>query len=196
VLVLAYFFITDTGLDEYWLSSWVPVSYQARVQVVLVRLRQRLTRWVWAQVAIAVYFALTFSTGLALLKVHFAFTIGLIGGMLEIVPYLGGAIAVLLAILSALTVDPLKALWVVILYLIVTEVESHILAPAFFGRVMGLHPAIILIALLVGAKLKGIVGVFFAVPTAVVLTAVLQEMRTSVVSPELDSTASNEREKR
>jgi predicted PurR-regulated permease PerM len=71
---------------------------------------------------------------------------------------------------------------VVLLYVVVMEIEAHIVAPALYGRVIGLHPALILIALLIGAKTKGILGIFFAVPILVVLAAVLEEVRATLVS--------------
>jgi predicted PurR-regulated permease PerM len=184
VLVLVYFFVTDVELGERLLARWVPTSYRSRTRLVVARVRQRLTRWVWAQVIIAVYFAVVFSIGLFLLRVHFAFIIGLVGGVLEIVPYLGGAVAMTLAVLSALTIDPWLALWVIVFYIVVVEIESHIIAPALYGRVIGLHPAFILIALLVGAKTLGILGVFLAVPIAVVLTTLLQEIAATRQQPE------------
>ncbi len=184
VLVLAYFFATDVELGQRLLARWVPASYQSRTRLVVARVRQRLTRWVWAQVIIALYFAVVFSTGLFLLRVHFAFIIGMVGGVLEIIPYLGGAVAMSLAVLSALTIDPWLAAWVIIFYLVVVEIESHVIAPALYGRVIGLHPAFILIALLVGAKTLGILGVFLAVPIAVVLTTLLQEIAATQEQPE------------
>ncbi len=182
VLVLAYFFTNSTGWDEHLLNGWVPPRHWPRVRVVVVGLRRRLSRWAWAQAVIAVYFALIFSAGLALLGIPFAFTIGLVGGVLEIVPYLGGVTATLLAVISALTVNPWLALWVILLYVVVMEIEGHIVAPALYGKVIGLHPALILIALLVGAKTKGILGIFFAVPILVVLAALLEEVRATLVS--------------
>jgi predicted PurR-regulated permease PerM len=180
LLVLAYFFATDTGMAKRLLTAWVPDHHQSQVQNFMARLRNRLTRWVWAQVAIAFYFAVVFSLGLTLLGVPFALTIGLTGGVLELIPYLGGAVSLLLAILSALSVSPLLVLWVVLFYAAVVEVEAHIIAPAFYGRVMGLHPAVVLIALLIGAKARGVIGVLFAVPVAVVLAAVVQEVQSNL----------------
>ena len=78
--------------------------------------------------------------------------------------------------MSALTVDPWLAVWVILLYAVVVQVQSHLVAPAFYGRAMHLHPAAVLVALLIGAKAKGIIGVFFAVPVAVVLLTLLQEL--------------------
>ncbi len=67
--------------------------------------------------------------------------------------------------------------------LVVVEIESHVIAPALYGRVIGLHPAFILIALLVGAKTLGILGVFLAVPIAVVFTTLLQEIAATRQEP-------------
>lgn len=184
ILILAYFFTTDISLGQRLLLHWIPSHYQPQAQVVRDRLRRGLTRWIWAQIAIAVYFALVFSIGLSLLGIPFAITIGVVGGVLEIIPYVGGIVALLLAILSALTVDPFLALWVILLYLVVTEVETHIIAPSFYGRAMGLRPAVVLIALLVGAKANGVLGVLFAVPVAIVLAALSQEVQMALITGE------------
>jgi predicted PurR-regulated permease PerM len=177
MLILAFFISTDASLGKRVLNDWLPGPYRVRIDRLCNRLRHRLTRWMWAQAGIALYFVVTFSAGLALLGVPFAFTIGLVGGTLEIIPYLGGAVAVVLAMLGALTVRPLLVVWVFVLYLVVTELESHVIAPAFYGRAIGLHPAVVLVALLVGVKAGGVVGVLFAVPVAVVLVALLGEAR-------------------
>ena len=178
MLILAFFISTDASLGKRMLNDWLPASHRARLGRLWKRLQHRLTRWMWAQAGIALYFVVTFSVGLALLGVPFAFTIGLVGGILEIIPYLGGAVAVFLAVLSALTVRPLLAVWVFVLYLVVTELESHVIAPTFYGRAIGLHPAVVLVALLLGVKAGGVVGVLFAIPVAVVLAVLLGEART------------------
>jgi predicted PurR-regulated permease PerM len=176
VLILTYFFVTDIGLGERLLDAWLPDRYRSRTEMIVKHLQHRLTRWMWAQFAIAAYFAVVFSIGMRILGVPFAFTIGTVGGVLELVPYLGGVVAVLLAALSALTVHPLLVIWVLLFHIVVVEVEAHIIAPAFYGRMVGLHPAAILVALLIGAKMQGLLGVLFAVPAAVVLLAFLQEL--------------------
>jgi predicted PurR-regulated permease PerM len=66
-----------------------------------------------------------------------------------------------------------------------------LLAPALFGRMVGLHPAAILVALLIGIKSGGIVGVFFAVPVTVVLLTVLDEVRAVASSPDTAATGSD-----
>ena len=175
VLALAFFLATDTELSARFISAWVPPARRSQFVGFMDDLSQRLARWVWAQIGIAFYFAVTYSLGLTILRVPFALTIGVVGGVLEFIPYVGGFIALLLAVLSAITVYPLLGLWVVVLHVVVVFVESHFIAPTFYGRVIGLHPGIVLIALVAGAKAAGVVGLLFAVPVAVVLAAFVQQ---------------------
>jgi predicted PurR-regulated permease PerM len=177
MLILTFFLATDEDLPERTMVRWMPDAYEVNIRSLWARLEARLSRWVWAQAGIATYFAVIFSIGLTLLNVPFALTIGLLGGVLEIVPYLGGFVSLLLAMVSALSVEPILALWVFVFYTIVVEIEAHVVAPAFYGRIMGLHPAAALVALLIGAKAAGVVGALFAVPLTVVLVAILQETR-------------------
>jgi predicted PurR-regulated permease PerM len=177
VLVLAYFFAADDALGEQLVRALTPVRHQTQVKLVLAQLHQRLGRWVWAQLGIGLYFAVAFGVGLAILGVPFAPTIALVGGVIEIIPYVGGVLALLIGVMSGLTVSPWLALWVLGWYTVVSQVQSHIIAPTFYSRVMYLHPAAVLVTLLIGAKIGGIGGVFFAVPLGVVLITLLQEIR-------------------
>jgi predicted PurR-regulated permease PerM len=176
-LVLGYFVAADTELGKGMFEVWVPARHKAALRELLGRLERRLTRWIWAQLAVGLYFALAFTLGLSLLQVPFSITIGIVGGVLEVIPYVGGVIAFTLAVLSALTINPWLALWVAVFYLLVVELESHVVAPALYGRVLDLHPAVVLLALVVGGKLGGVIGLLFAVPVVVVLAALLEEAR-------------------
>lgn len=177
VLILAFFLASDTSIGPRLVQSLVPGRYRPQFLLVAGRLRDRLGRWIWAQLAVAFYFALTFGIGLTVLGVPFALTIALIGGVLEIMPYVGGTIAVILGTLSALTVNPWLAVWVILFWVVVVEVKGHIIEPTFYGRAIHIHPAAVLVALLIGVKAKGIVGVFFAIPVAVVLLTLLEEIQ-------------------
>lgn len=174
LLILSYFFTTDTGWNGR-LLFWIPPAQQPSVSQMLDHLQERLTRWVWAQILISLFFAVTFGTGMGLMHVPFALTIAVVSGVLGLIPYVGNIIALLFATISALTISPALALWVVVLNLVVGNVAAHILAPWLYGRAMGLHSAWMLLALLCGAKIAGVMGVFFAVPVTVIITAVLQE---------------------
>jgi predicted PurR-regulated permease PerM len=189
VLILTYFFATDVRLGEGLLRRWIPPYYGSRARLLMTHLHHRLSRWVWARLAVAIYFGVVSSVGLTWLGVPFALTIGLLGGVLEIVPYLGSTVALILAMVSALTVRPLLGLWVALFCAVVIEVKGHVLEPAFYGHATGLHPAAVLIVLLVGVKAGGVIGVLFAVPVVVVLGALLEEVQAVLMEPEAEARA-------
>jgi len=181
LLSLTYFLTVDSAWGRDLILSWIPAVHHPHLQNMFHAISQRLTRWVWSQVALSLFFALAFSLGLWLLGIPFAFTIGLVGGLLTIVPYVGGLIGALLALLSALTIGIAPALWVVVLFIVVTVVHGHVLAPLLYGRAVGLHSALALLALFIGAESAGFVGVIFAVPVAVIVSVILQEVQGSLV---------------
>jgi predicted PurR-regulated permease PerM len=193
VFIIGYFFAADADLFKRLSAHWIPKPYQPRVRLVTEHLQRQLTRWVWARLVVAVYFGVVSGAGLALLGVPFGLTISLVGAVLEIVPYLGG-LAMVLAAFSALTGRPILVLWVVLFYVVTTEIKGHFIEPTLYGRAMGLHPAIVLVALVVGLKAGGVIGVLFAVPVTVVLAVILDQVwpMLTVGETEGDSLASRE----
>lgn len=176
VLVLAYIFVTDRRLGPDLLFTWVPRPKRWRVRTVFVNTSRRLTRWLVAQIVIAAFFGILFGLGLWLLGLPFAATIAVIGGLLEFVPFLGGAVSLVLSALVALAFEPGLVPWVVILYFLVNLIQTQILQPFLYSRAVEAHPAAILIALLVGAQAGGVLGALFAVPAAVVAMTLLDEI--------------------
>jgi len=190
-LVLAFFLAADPGVGKGLVARLAPPSQQARIESMAATTRLRIGAWARGQVAIALLFGLAMGAGLALLGVPYAVSLGLVAGVLELLPYVGGAITVVLATLTALSVGVPQAIGVVVLYLILVNLESHVLAPWLFGKAIGLPPVAILVALLAGVDLLGIAGALLAVPLTVILWVVADELlprrdaatRTSVAPP-------------
>jgi predicted PurR-regulated permease PerM len=108
--------------------------------------------------------------------VPYATSLGTIAGVLEIFPYVGGLVTLVLASLMALTVGIPQFIGVIVLYVVLVFVESHVLAPLLFGRAVGLPPIAILLALLAGVELLGIAGALIAVPITVILWVIVEEV--------------------
>jgi predicted PurR-regulated permease PerM len=178
-IVLSYFFTTGADMSDHFIDTWVPRRRRREARLLLGRVAQRLSRWVWAQAAIGLYLGVTYGLALFLLGVPFAFTIGVIGGVLEIIPYFGAGTALVLGVLSALSSEPIKALWVLIAFTVLVEFKGHVIEPNLYGRVIGLHPAAVVVALLIGGEAGGIIGMLFSVPVASVVVTVMQEVRES-----------------
>jgi len=183
VLVLAFFFAVDPSIGRQLIVTWLPQAQRHRAWRVARALQSRLTRWLWAQVAMMLFFAVTFSSFLFLLRVPFAFSIGVIGGLLDFIPYVGGLVALVLALISALAVQPILAVYIALLYIVLAAIQGHVLAPALYGRVTNLHPALVLLALLIGAKAAQLTGTLLAIPVAVVVTTLIEEAQGRLAEP-------------
>lgn len=174
--IIAYFFVTAPFNSEHPLWLWLTSHRRSQLHTIFSKMYHRLNRWVWTQLGLGLFHAVAFITGLLMLGVPFALTLGLLGGILSLIPYLGVISAALLAALSALPVNPWLALWVILFMSTVTIISSHVLTPLLYGRAVGLNSLVVLLALFVGARLQGIIGMIFAIPIAVIIDTVLQEL--------------------
>jgi predicted PurR-regulated permease PerM len=128
-------------------------------------------RWIRGQLLLgAVIFAATL-VGLLLLSVigfrefaDFAVLLALVAGILELVPVIGPIIAAIPAILIGASISPAAALAAVALYTVIQQVENHLLVPKVMGDAVDLHPAVVILSIIVGASLFGIWGAILAAP--------------------------------
>jgi predicted PurR-regulated permease PerM len=110
--------------------------------------------------------------------VPYALALAVISGILEIVPTLGPILAGAIATIFALTIDPIKAIFVIILYVIVQQLENNFVVPKVMQKAVGLSPVIIIFAVLIGARLLGLVGAILAVPIAASISVIVQDWST------------------
>jgi predicted PurR-regulated permease PerM len=175
VLVIAFFLAADEDFVGLTIRRFVPPPHQQRAGRILGRAGTRLGQWARAQLILALFFGLAFGAGLRVAGVHYAVTLGVVGGVLEIIPYVGGFITVTLAVLVALTQHPVLVIWVVAWYFVVVELEGHVIAPKLMDRVLGIHPLVVVVALFLGGEALGILGALLAVPIAIVVQVFLDE---------------------
>ncbi|HWJ51484.1 MAG TPA: AI-2E family transporter [Solirubrobacteraceae bacterium] len=89
--------------------------------------------------------------------------------LMELVPYIGPIIGALPAILLALFTDPISALWVMLMFVALQQLEGHIVAPQIFGHTLRINPLLVIFALLLGLQLHGVVGALIALPILSIL---------------------------
>lgn len=111
-----------------------------------------------------------------ILGLPFAFLFAVIAGLLEVVPIVGPIAAAIPPVLVALAVDPLLALWVILAFIIIQQIESNVLFPLIMGEGLKLHPVSVLFSVMVMGGLFGIVGVFLAVPATAVVKVVVEQL--------------------
>jgi predicted PurR-regulated permease PerM len=99
----------------------------------------------------------------------YAVAFGVFYGIAELIPYIGPILGAIPAVLVALFTEPISALWVVLLFIGLQQVEGHIVAPQLFGHTLRINPILVIFALLLGLELHGIIGALVALPILSVL---------------------------
>lgn len=160
-----YMSVKEDGMNSF-LVSITPKAHKDHVIAVANRIKKKIGRWLGGQLLLMlIIFALDF-IALSIFKVPYALILSLLAGLLEIIPYLGPIISVALASLVGFFISPVTGLIVLGVLTIIQQLESHIIAPQLMKKVVGLNPVIVILALLIGAKLGGILGALLAVPLA------------------------------
>jgi predicted PurR-regulated permease PerM len=176
ILVMTFLLTVRKTFTADVMNTLLPPKHRKRTIFVLNHMGERMGGWVIGQVIVTIYYAAAFSLGLWIVHVPDAVSIGVITGLLEIIPFVGGFIGILLAVLVAATVSPLTILWVIILYLIVTNVEAHVLVPIIYAHSVHIHPFLVVVALLFGGVSFGILGALIAVPVAAALQVAVEHL--------------------
>ena len=88
--------------------------------------------------------------------------------VMEFVPYVGPILGAVPPVLLALFTSPLAALWVVVAFIAIHQLEGHIVVPKIMGGAVGVHPLVVIFALLIGEQVAGIVGILISIPVVVV----------------------------
>lgn len=176
ILALAFFLTVQRTLTEDLVNALVPPDYRARWFSIMSRMGERMGGWVIGQVIVTIYYFIAFGVGLTIIHLPNALSIAAITGVLEIIPFVGGFLGVVLAVLVALTVNVTTVIWVLVLYVVVTNVEAHVLVPNIYGRMVQIHPALVIAALLFGAEAFGLIGAIIAVPIAAALQVLVENL--------------------
>ena len=111
----------------------------------------------------------------------YAFAFGAFFGVMELVPFIGPVLGAIPPIAVALFENPLTALWVVLLFIVLQQLEGHIVAPQIFSHALRINPLLVIIALLFGDAIYGIIGALMALPVAAVIRETILYLRRHVV---------------
>lgn len=179
MLVLTFYLLLEQHRARDYLKNHLPVDKKESILEILRKITAKMGAWVRGQLILAFIIGLATFVGLTVMQIAFgmpyALTLAVWAGMTEIIPYIGPVLGAIPAILVALNISPLVAVIVLLIYIFLQQVESHILVPKIMQRAVGLSPVTIIIVLLVGGRLAGIAGIILAVPVAAVISVILQE---------------------
>ncbi len=173
--IFVFFFLRD--FDGIKAFAFELLPFRAR-QIALdhyVAIDTKIAAFIRGQVLVAGVLAVLYSLGLLIFTdIDLALLIGVMAGLLFVVPYLGTILGVALGTLMALLKFglSLQIIWVWLVFAVVQAFEGSVLTPKIVGDSVGLHPVAVMVSLLVGASLFGILGMLLAVPVTASLAVV------------------------
>ncbi len=150
----------------------IPTAYHEDVRSIRALMDEVLSGYLRGQLILVVIVALMFFIGLELIGIDFALLLGTIVGLLEIIPVLGPILGAIPALVVTLATAPSTVWLVVLLAILVQQIENSFFVPQIAGGTVRLHPAIVMIALVIGGAVAGAVGLVLSVP----VTAIIRDL--------------------
>ncbi len=174
VLISSFYLSLSRNGVERFILAIMPADYESTAIRVYERSIRRIGFWFQSQLLLSLIMGGLVLAALLILGVRYAFILALLAGAFEIVPFVGPIIAGSASVLSALTSSPELAVTTLIVFVLIQQIENHLLVPILIGRNVGLHPVIVIVALLMGAEIGGFLGILIAVPAAVVFQEIIE----------------------
>lgn len=177
--VVTFYLLRDWKQVLHELKTYLPRRMQPAITEFIEEANQILSGFFRGQVLVMLSLAVLYTIGLWIIGLDLALLIGIIIGIFSIIPYLGTIIGVVLALGAAWLQFHAWGpfLYVGILFIVGHILEGMVLTPILVGDRIGLHPVVVIFAVLAGGQLNGIIGALFALPVAAVLVVLLRNVR-------------------
>ena len=166
--ILTLYFLVDKDYFVKKIKEWIPKKYRKDTIYLASTIDKSLSRFIRGRLLMSLYVGIFTSIMLLILGVDFAFVIGLVTGLFDIVPYIGPLIGFIPALFFGFIESPIKAVWVSLLFVVIQWGENNILAPKIIGENMGIHPLVILLSIIIGGGIFGVFGMIISVPLVAV----------------------------
>lgn len=176
VLVMAYYMVVNEEAARNVFRDFVPERYQEVSSNIIRRVEEKIGQWLVGQISLCLIIGVMYYVGLTIIGIDSALVLAFFGGFTEFIPYLGPILGAIPALIFAFSDSPAKAVLALGVIIVIQQFEGHIIVPKVMQKAVGINPLISIVALLVGAKLFGLVGVLLAIPVATTAAVVLSEL--------------------
>jgi predicted PurR-regulated permease PerM len=173
--VLCIYFMLEGEFAYYYFLSFIPADHRDRLERTLLAAEGRMSKWLIGQAALMLILGITSTAVFSALHVRYAVLLGVLMGLFNIVPVIGGITTILLAAGVAAMDSWSKMAGVFLFYGIYVQIENAFLTPRIMRTSVNLMGLSVLIALLAGTELAGVVGALVAVPSAALVAVIMDE---------------------
>ena len=167
--VLVFYLIKDSSSIRASLSSPFPRTLRPYLHDALDIADRTIGSYIRGQVILGLVVGAVVTVGLLLMGIPFAYVLGIVAGLTELVPVIGPWIGGAVGVLVTLATEPAMAPWVILLYLGVQLVENVLLVPRIQGDALNLHPVAILLVIVIASNYFGLWGVILGPPAVALI---------------------------
>ena len=162
--ILVFYLMKDSGAINSAVCAPFPSAMHAHLRAMLDIMNRTLGSYIRVQLALALVVGSIVAVGLLLLGVPYAIFLGMVAGITEMIPIIGPWIGGAIGVLVTLATEPQKALWVILLYLIIQLVENAVLVPRIQGNALKLHPIAVIVIVIIASQHFGLWGIILGPP--------------------------------
>ena len=173
-VITFYLTIEQDGMKKL-IQSLAPLDYQPYMIRKINHIQQKLGSWLWGQLILMLIIAVLTYIGLLLLGVKYALVLAILAGILEFVPYIGPILAAVPAMFFAVSGGWIQVVLVLILFIVIQQSENQIIVPKVMQKAVGINPVITIIALLLGAKIGGVIGIILSIPAVIIISIFFED---------------------
>ena len=174
--IIAFYILHDWQRIRKSLFELLPIECRGTCREIATEVNKVLGGVIRGQVIISIFVGTAVTVGLYYFGVPYAILLGVLAGMLDVIPYFGAIFGAVPAILFGLFISPFTAVKVAILFFVVHQLESSVIHPNVVGDSIGMHPLAVLFFVFLGGEVGGLIGMVIGVPLAAIIKIIFHHI--------------------
>lgn len=175
VVISFYLAVQERGIENF-LRIISPSKNEKYVIDLWKRTQAKIGLWMQGQLLLGVLVGVLVFLGLMIFRIEYAFLLAILAAVFELIPVFGPILSAVPAIAIGFSVSPTLGVTITCFYLIIQQFENHLFYPLVVKKIVGIPSIAVILALLIGAKLAGFLGLLLAVPAAVLLMELADDL--------------------
>ncbi len=188
VFILGFYWIIESERSIRNALLWVPLNQRESVRELILEIEEKVGGFILGQGFLCLVVGIMAFIAYLAIGLPYALVLAAIAGILEAVPILGPIMGAIPPLLIALSVDPVKAVWVLLASVIIQQTEGNFLVPRVMKRSVGVNSLVTLLAFLAFTSLLGLMGAILAIPIAAIIQLLLDRFVLTPVQTEVQPT--------
>lgn len=166
---ILFFMLKDDKKFKQSVIRFVPDRLKKSTSELLSEISSSLSSYITGQLTVAFWVAVMFFVGYLIIGQRYALVLGIVAGILNLIPYVGSTLALLPSLVIAAFIAPAMVLKVIIVFLVEQTIETRVISPIIVGNKMSMHPVTTILVLLVSAGMYGLIGMIAGIPIFAIL---------------------------